>query len=81
MSHAVIKKWGNSPGIRFSAATMKAASLNVDDTVEVTVEEGRIILVPVKAAEYSLDALLSGITDENMHTKADFGKPIGKELI
>ena len=81
MTHTVIKKWGNSPGIRFSSATMRAASLNVDDTVEITVEEGRIVIVPVKAAEYSLEALLSGITADNLHVKVDFGKPVGKELI
>lgn len=81
MAQATIKKWGNSPGIRFSASTMKAAALNVDDTVEITVEEGRIVIIPVRAAEYSLEGLLSGITPENVHEKVDFGKPIGKELI
>lgn len=81
MAQATIKKWGNSSGIRFSAATMKAAALNVDDTVNITVEEGRIIIVPVRAAEYSLDALLSGITPENVHEKVDFGQAVGKELI
>ncbi len=30
---------------------------------------------------YQLDDLLSQITNENLHSKIDFGKPIGKELL
>ncbi len=60
---------------------MEAASLSVDDTVDITVEEGRIVIVPVRTKEYSLDALLSGITDENIHQEVSFGEPIGKEAL
>ncbi|OAT25840.1 MazE family programmed cell death antitoxin [Buttiauxella ferragutiae ATCC 51602] len=60
---------------------MQAASLNVDDTVDISVEDGRIVIVPVKTKEYSLDALLAGITPDNIHEKVDFGAPVGKELI
>ncbi|MGJ0628217.1 AbrB/MazE/SpoVT family DNA-binding domain-containing protein [Xenorhabdus bovienii] len=76
-----IKKWGNSPSVRLPVAIMQAASLNVDDTVDITVEDGRIVIIPVKAKEYSLDALLAGITQENIHEKMDFGSRVGKELI
>ncbi|HBV9944372.1 TPA: AbrB/MazE/SpoVT family DNA-binding domain-containing protein [Klebsiella aerogenes] len=81
MSQATFKKWGNQAGIRFPAAVMKAAALNVDDTVDIEVQEGRIVLIPTKEKTYSLNALLSGITEENMHNKADFGKPTGKEML
>lgn len=81
MSQATFKKWGNQAGIRFPAAVMKAAALNVDDTVDIEVQEGRIVLIPTKEKTYSLDALLSCITEENMHNKADFGKPTGKEML
>lgn len=81
MARSVVKKWGNSPSVRLPAAIMKAAALNVDDTVDIVVENGRIVIVPVRAKEYSLDALLVGITDENLHEKVDFGGPVGKELI
>ncbi len=60
---------------------MKAAFLNVDDTVNIAVEDGRIVIIPVKAKEYSLDALLAGITPENVHEKVNFGSPVGKELL
>ena len=44
-------------------------------------EEGRIIIVPTRVKEYSLDALLAGISADNIHDKADFGAPTGKELL
>ncbi|WP_350304021.1 AbrB/MazE/SpoVT family DNA-binding domain-containing protein [Photorhabdus viridis] len=81
MAHVVVKKWGNSPSVRLPVAIMQAVSLNVDDTVDIAVENGRIVIIPVKAKEYSLDTLLAGITSENIHDRVDFGKPVGKELL
>jgi antitoxin MazE len=81
MAQVIIKKWGNSPSVRLPVAIMNAAALNVDDTVEIAVEDGRIVIVPVKAKEYSLDALLAGITPDNIHERVDFGAAVGKELL
>jgi antitoxin MazE len=82
MSHsATVKKWGNSPSVRLPVAIMKEASLSIDDEVDIAVEEGRIVIAPARVKEYSLDALLAGITDENVHERADFGAAVGKELL
>lgn len=81
MAQAIVKKWGNSPSVRLPVAVMKAASLNVDDTVDIEVEDGRIIIVPVRQKEYSLDTLLAGISTDNLHEKADFGPAQGRELL
>ncbi|MEX6146785.1 AbrB/MazE/SpoVT family DNA-binding domain-containing protein [Providencia hangzhouensis] len=81
MAQVTVKKWGNSLSVRLPVAIMQKAALSVDDTVEIAVEEGRIIITPVKAVEYSLDNLLAGITPENIHEKVDFGARTGKELI
>ncbi|MGG5415653.1 AbrB/MazE/SpoVT family DNA-binding domain-containing protein (plasmid) [Edwardsiella tarda] len=81
MAQVVVKKWGNSPSVRLPVAIMQAASLNVDDTVDIAVEDGRIVIIPVKAKEYSLDTLLAGITEDNIHERMGFGEPVGKELL
>ncbi|MBK0633387.1 AbrB/MazE/SpoVT family DNA-binding domain-containing protein [Klebsiella aerogenes] len=81
MTKVTVKKWGNSPSIRIPVNVMKAAALHVDDQLEVNVEDGRLVLVPVKAKEYSLDELLAGITPDNLHDAVDFGAPVGKELL
>lgn len=79
MTQAIIKKWENSLSVRLSVAIMERALQNVDDTVKIDVEDGRIIITPVKAQEYSIDFLLGNITSENIHEKMDFGKSNGKE--
>lgn len=81
MTQVIVKKWGNSPSVRLPAAIVREASLSVDDVVELVVEDGRIVIMPVKTKEYSLDALMSGITDDNLHSEISFGEPVGKELL
>jgi len=81
MPQVIVKKWGNSPAVRLPVAIMEAASLKVDDMVDIAVEEGRIVIVPVRAKEYSLNELLSGVTDENLHGEIDFGAVVGKEAL
>lgn len=77
----IIKKWGNSPALRLNAAVMKSAQLNIDQLVSVKVQKGRIVIEPMAKQEYPLVELLSGITAKNLHGEADFGSPVGKELL
>ncbi|SCZ86642.1 AbrB/MazE/SpoVT family DNA-binding domain-containing protein [Nitrosomonas mobilis] len=80
MALQFVKKWGNSPAIRLSAAVMEAAQLTLEQAVEVRAENGRIIIEPA-APSYSLDDLLAGITPKNRHSEQDFGIPQGQELL
>ncbi len=81
MAQVIVKKWGNSPSVRLPVAVMEAASLKIDDTVDIVVEDGRIVIVPVRAKEISLQSLLVRLTDDNIHREVDFGKPVGKEAL
>ena len=77
----VVKKWGNSASVRIPAALMEAAHLDLDDAVDVREESGRIVIEPQQRKEYDLTELVRGITRENLHDEADFGKPVGKEAL
>ena len=55
---ARVKKWGNSASVRIPASVLAAASLSIDQAVEVREEGGRIIIEPVRAPVYDLDQLL-----------------------
>lgn len=81
MAQVTVKKWGNSPSVRLPIAIMQAAALSVDDIVDIQVEDGRIVIVPVRAKEYSLDSLLAGVTADNVHDEIDFGAPVGREVL
>ena len=74
-----IKKWGNSLAVRFPQSLLAQLNLQADAEVEIQIEEGRLILSPVKKPSYTLDELLAQITPENLQDEIDFGKPVGKE--
>jgi antitoxin MazE len=48
MSEAVleIKTWGNSLGMRIPSAVARAARLQANQSVKLTVEDGRLIITP-----------------------------------
>jgi antitoxin MazE len=75
-----IRKWGNSLAIRLPQSLLAQLNLQIDGEVEISLEEGRLILSPVKKPSYTLDELLAQITPEILHNEIDFGKPVGKEV-
>lgn len=42
-----IKKWGNSVGIRSSSTILKTLNLEPEYLVDISVENGRIIIEPI----------------------------------
>ena len=76
-----IKKWGNSASVRIPVGIMEAARLHLNDVVEVSEQDGRIVITPIRINHYDLNQLLAAITPENLHGEADFGAPVGQELL
>jgi antitoxin MazE len=75
-----VKKWGNSASVRIPASVMEAASLRLDEAVDVREEGGRIVIEPVRPSEFDLAQLLAGITPDNLHAEVGFGPAAGKEM-
>ncbi|WP_462324940.1 AbrB/MazE/SpoVT family DNA-binding domain-containing protein [Desulfoplanes sp.] len=80
MSEAIqnIKYWGNSLGVRLPAAIARAARLQADQTVRITVEEERIIITPVRDVPLTLEERLARYDPEKhggetMQTETDEG--------
>jgi antitoxin MazE len=76
----LVKKWGNSAAVRIPASVMAAASLGLDQVVDVREEGGRIVIEPIKADPFELDALLDQMRPEAFPEETDFGPPQGREL-
>jgi antitoxin MazE len=72
----VIQKWGNSLGIRIPSLYTKDLELKNGSIVEISVVDGKLIIVPKKN---TLDELLSKVTSENIHEPVETGKSIGNE--
>ncbi len=75
-----VRKWGNSLAVRLPQNILNQLQLAVDGEVSISVENGKIILEPVKRREYTLEELLAQCPPESIHDEIDFGKPRGKEV-
>ncbi|EBL1739799.1 MazF-MazE toxin-antitoxin system antitoxin MazE [Salmonella enterica] len=81
MIRSNVKRWGNSPAVRIPASVMQALNLNIDDEIKIELVEGKLIIEPVtNEIEFSLDQLVDGITDENLHDLIEWGAPVGGEV-
>jgi len=75
-----IQKWGNSLALRIPKSFAIESNVSRGSTVEVSMDNGNIIVKPVKESKYTLEELLEGITDENLHGEVDWGRPVGREV-
>jgi antitoxin MazE len=75
-----IKKWGNSLALRIPKLFVINANLKINKTVDISIDEGSIIITPINEKEYSLEKLLKGVNKSNLHGEFDIGTPVGKEI-
>ena len=76
-----LKKWGNSASVRIPSLILDSLNLKLNDPLDIKEEDGRIIIEALRVNEFKLEDLLSGVTQDNLHDRLDFGSPVGKELI
>lgn len=76
-----IQKWGNSLAVRLPKAFAEQTGIENGSDVQISIQDGKIILVPVKDRAKLLDAMLEQIDEATVHSEIDFGRPIGKELL
>jgi antitoxin MazE len=74
-----IQKWGNSLAVRIPKAFAEETLLSEDATVEITVQEGALVIVATRKRRISLEKLLRGITRENIHGEVTTGEQVGNE--
>ena len=72
----VVQKWGNSLGIRIPSLYVKEFNLKNGNSVEITEEDGKIVIVPPRK---ELNDMLSRVTKENMHSPIETGSSVGIE--
>lgn len=75
-----LQKWGNSLALRIPKSFAQEVGLNQDGLVELSLVNGQLIVSPISEPPLTLDALLAGITAENIHREVDTGPAMGKEV-
>jgi antitoxin MazE len=76
---ARIQKWGNSLALRIPKSVAAAAELEQDTVVELSLVDGKLSVLRVHEPKVTLDQLLAGVTEENIHREVDTGPPVGRE--
>ncbi len=77
---ARIQKWGNSLALRIPKSFAVEAHLEQDSLVELALVDGKLIVVPVAEPALTLDQLLAGVTEQNLHREVDTGQATGNEI-
>jgi len=77
---ATIQKWGNSLALRIPKSFATHSRIQQGSVVDLSLDNGRMIVEPTKEEEYSLQDLLARVTKKNLHAEVDFGAPVGKEV-
>jgi len=78
----VIKKWGNSQGLRLSKGVLEDAGLAVGDVVDLVVQDGVILLKPIRRIRGRLDLrkLVARIPKGYRPAEEKWGPPMGNEV-
>ncbi len=75
-----IRKWGNSLALRIPKALAEEVHVQLNTQVELSLVNGKIVVEPVEPPAWTLEDLLEGVTEENLHSEIEFGPPVGKEV-
>jgi antitoxin MazE len=74
-----IQKWGNSLALRIPKAFASDLGLDRESSVELTIEDGRLVIKPAAEVKYELTELVSRVTEANIHGEQDYGDATGGE--
>ncbi|MCK9355838.1 MAG: AbrB/MazE/SpoVT family DNA-binding domain-containing protein [Dehalococcoidia bacterium] len=74
-----VQKWGNSLALRLPRAMAVEAGLVRETPVDVTLQDGSIVITPAVEPKYTLDGLLAEMTTANVHREVDTGSAVGRE--
>jgi antitoxin MazE len=76
---AQIRRAGDSVELTVPADLAAQAGLHPDKAADVEVVGGRLVVTPTSGRRYTLDELLAGVTDDNIHGEIKTGPSVGAE--
>ena len=74
-----VVKWGNSLGLRIPKSFAEEVQVSEGVEVDLSLEDGHLVIRVVQRASLILEDLLADITDDNLHSEVDSGDPVGGE--
>ncbi len=77
--YTTIQKWGNSQAVRIPKAILEMAEFRENDRVEIKVQDGNLLIIPIKKRKTLADRI-TGYKGDYQCSEWDTGKPSGKEV-
>jgi antitoxin MazE len=74
-----VQKWGNSLALRIPKSFANEVGLLNDSSVDVSLTNGKLVVVPIEKPGLTLKKLLAQITEKNIHREVDSGPAVGNE--
>jgi antitoxin MazE len=74
-----IQRWGNSLGLRIPKSFAEEARVRAGSPVDLTVEDGQLVVRAIERRSYDLDSLVKAIDARNMHEAIETGEAVGRE--
>lgn len=74
-----VQKWGNSLAMRIPKSFASEVGLNPNSSVEMSLKDGKLIVMPTVKPKFTLKQLLAQVTEENLHHEVDTGPAVGSE--
>jgi antitoxin MazE len=78
-AETTIKGWGSSLALRIPKPLAKEIGLGEGSAVELSVEDGKLVVRPLATPRYEPEALLAGITADNLDDEVESGPATGRE--
>lgn len=75
-----VQKWGNSLALRLPKALALEARISQGSLVDLRLDGRTLCIEVVASPPATLDALLSGVTEENIHSAVDTSDGVGLEV-
>jgi antitoxin MazE len=73
--------WNGSLALRVPDELARQIHASDGAEFDVKIEGGKMVLTPLESHRYTLDELLAGMTEENIHGEISTGRPIGNEAL
>jgi len=75
-----VQRWGNSLAVRIPKPFAIEAGLEQDTPVEMSLVDGKLVLMPLTRPKVTLEHLLAQVTEQNLHREVETGPAVGNEV-
>ena len=75
-----VQKWGNSLALRIPKSFAAEVGLDSNSSVEMSLRDGKLIVMPFEKPKFNLKKLLAQVTEENLHHEVNTGPAVGGEV-